>query len=355
MSGMPSINISFIEKAATAIARSARGSVGLILRGAVPATNPVVCTTESDIGSTWSAVNKQYVKDALKGHEKTPLYVSCYFVATDADSYADALTYFSKKHVDYLAVPTIATDELESSVVSWVKNEWENKNYTMVVLPNVAGDFEGIVNFTTDDIEVGSNTYTPEQYTPRIAGLLAGTAIDTSATYAELNEVEDVEALTKAERDAAVNAGKLILYHDGEKVKVGRAVTSFVTTTSTKGESFKKIRLVDTMRTISTDIHRTIEDKYIGKWPNTYDNKVLLICAILAYLEVLKNDQLVQPGYSIEIDIEANKTYLQSKGVDVTQMTDDEIKKADTGDNVYLKGRMKLVDVMEDVDLPIYI
>ena len=36
-------------------------------------------------------------------------------------------------------------------------------------------------------------------------------------------------------------------------------------------------------------------------------------------------------------------------------MTDDEIKKANTGDHVYLVGHMTLVDTMEDVDIPIYI
>jgi deoxycytidine triphosphate deaminase len=176
-----------------------------------------------------------------------------------------------------------------------------------------------------------------------------------SATYAPLAEVDDVEKLTKEQRDAAVNAGKFILYHDGEKVKVGRAVTSFTTTSSTKGESFKKIKLVDTMRMISTDIRRTIEDSYIGKYPNTYDNKVLLLCAIRAYLDELVREEIVDKGYTIDVDTEANATYLTSKGIDVSKMTDDEIKKANTGDHVYLVGHMTLVDTMEDVDIPIYI
>jgi len=355
MSGMPSITVRFIEKAATAISRGQRGVVGLILRGAVPATNPAVIVTESDIISTWSSANKQYCKDALVGYAEKPRKVLAYFVATDAEDYSDALTYFSKNYVDYLAVPTVATDELESSLVSWVKNEWQNFNYITVVLPDTTADFEGAVNFTTDDIVVGSNTYTSEQYTPRIAGLLAGTPMNMSATYAALNEVDDVEKLTKEERDAAVNAGKFILYHDGEKVKVGRAVTSFTTTSSTKGESFKKIKLVDTMRMISTDIRRTIEDSYIGKYPNTYDNKVLLLCAIRAYLDELVREEIVGAGYTIDVDVEANANYLTSKGIDVSKMTDDEIKKANTGDHVYLVGHISLIDTMEDVDIPIYI
>ena len=36
-------------------------------------------------------------------------------------------------------------------------------------------------------------------------------------------------------------------------------------------------------------------------------------------------------------------------------LTEDEIRKANTGDHVYLVGHMSLIDTMEDVDIPIYI
>jgi len=350
--GMPSITIRFIEKGVSAIQRGQRGVVGLILRGAVPSTNPVVVTTESDIVGTWSNANKQYVKDALVGYTEKPKKIICFFVAADAADYSTALDYFSSQYVDYVAIPTVATDELESSVVSWVKNEWENHNQIIVVLPDVAGDFEGIVNFTTDSIKVGSNTYTSEQYTPRIAGMLAGTPMTMSATYANLDEVDDVDRLTKEQQDAAVAAGKFILFFDAEKVKTGTAVTSFTTTTSEKGDSFKKIKLVDTMRQITRDIYSTVRDSYIGKYPNTYDNKVMLCNAIMGYFKQLTD---IVENYSIDIDAEANATYLESKGIDTSDMTTEELRHANTGDKVYLTAKMNLVDVMENIDIPIYI
>lgn len=78
-------------------------------------------------------------------------------------------------------------------------------------------------------------------------GLLAGTDLTISATYAPLTDFEDTSRLNKEDRDTAVGAGKLIAIWDGEKVKLDRAVTSFVTTTGTKGDSFKKIKLVECM------------------------------------------------------------------------------------------------------------
>ena len=113
-----------------------------------------------------------------------------------------------------------------------------------VVLPNAnAADCEGIINWTsslyrveTADGEPTTEEYTPEQCTPRIAGLLAGTDLTISATYAPLTDFEDTSRLNKEDRDTAVGAGKLIAIWDGEKVKLDRAVTSFVTTTGTKGD-----------------------------------------------------------------------------------------------------------------------
>lgn len=357
--GMPSITVRFIEKAATAVKRGSRGTVGLILRGSAPSVNPAVITTENDIVGSWSNANKQYIKDTLMGYVNKPQKVLAYFVPAPAagsdDSYADALTYFSKVSVDYIACPTVTTDSLASSIVSWVKDEWDNKHYVIAVLPDYVADYEGIVNFATDDIVVGEHTYTIEQYTPRIAGLLAGTPLNMSATYAPLAEVDDVEKLTKAQRDSAVDAGKFILYFDGEKVKVGRAVTSLTTTSSTKGDQFKKVHLIDIMRVMATDIKTTVEDGYIGKYPNSYDNKVLLMCAIRAYIDEFVRLEYVAKGYTLDIDVEANAAYLTSKGKDVSKMTEDEIRKAQTGDKVFLVAHMQLIDTMEDFDLPIYI
>lgn len=63
-----------------------------------------------------------------------------------------------------------------------------------------------------------------------------------SATFVLLNEVVDFDRKTKAEMDEAISDRGLILYYDGEKIKLTRAVNSLVTTTQDKGKSFKKIK-----------------------------------------------------------------------------------------------------------------
>ena len=55
------------------------------------------------------------------------------------------------------------------------------------------------------------------------------------------------------------------------------------------------------------------------------------------------------------LDFEAQKSYLKSKGVDLSYMTLQEIKEANTGSKVFLKAKIKVLDAMEDIDLSIEI
>ena len=144
-------------------------------------------------------------------------------------------------------------------------------------------------------------------------------------------------------------------------MKLDRAVTSFVTTTGNKGDSFKKIKLVEDMDMIKTDIQSTIQDDYIGKYANSYDNKCLLITAINGYFKTLVSEGVIESG-TAEVDIESQRTYLESLGKAVTvngftkkpdELSDDEVKVANTGSHVFLKATVVLTDAIEDVNLTI--
>lgn len=177
-----------------------------------------------------------------------------------------------------------------------------------------------------------------------------------SCTYAPLPEVSDVGRLTREAMDAAVDAGKFILFHDGEKVKVARGVNSLQTTTQDKGDAWKKIKMVEVMDMIQTDIRTTAQDAYIGKYANSYDNKCLLVTAIKGYLVGLEQSGILQAGSSsVGIDLAAQEAYLQSVGTDTSKMSQQEIKEANTADKVFLEASIKILDAIEDISLNITI
>ena len=366
MSGMPSINITFTELAATAIQRGDRGIIAMILKeSSVPSTNPIVCTSVADIPNTLSAANKKQLEFALTGYVNAPKKVIAYFIPSTVipsgetdpvnnTDYTDALNYFKTVKWNYLVVPTVSTDSQTAAVKTYITGQRSAGILVKAVLPNTTADNEGIVNYTTTGVVIDGTTYSAEQFCSRIAGIIAGTPLKMSATYASIPEASDCSRQTKAEMDTAVAAGKFLVWWDGEKVKTARAVNSLTTLTSEKNSQFQKIKVVEAMDMITDDITKTVEDDYIGKYPNTYDNKQLLVNAISGYFDGLKIDGVID-RYTIDIDVDANRTYLVSKGKDVSDMSDDEIKMANTGSNVYLKATLGMLDVIEDLTLKINI
>lgn len=384
--GAPSIDISFIEKATTAITRGERGIVMLWVKDTLPtlAINPLTVVTESDIPKGLSDVTTEQIKLAMIGYTNAPkkVLVYCMGIAEDAeetaveDGYKKAMEAAETIRFDYLVIPTVETDGKGEDIAIWVKSMRTNrKKKIKAVLPNVAADNEGIINFTTEKSiktetvtgKDGTKTtvdtvYTAEQYCARIAGLIAGTPMTIACTYAPLSELSDCTRLT--DNDTPVDKGEFIIFYDGEKVKVVRGVNSFVTTVDGKGDSFKKIKIIEAMDMINDDIVKTAQDSYLGKYANTYSNKCLLVTAISSYFAQLKRDDIIS-SYSVGLDAEAIRIYLKGRGLKATlddgtikeadDCSDKEIITADTGASVFLTGNVKILDAIEDIKMPIYI
>lgn len=349
--GMPSINIAFETRAAAAVARSQKGVVAIIVRDAA-ANGAHTLTAESQVPAALGAENQAYIKRAFTGYVNRPRKVLVYVLGAE-DGLEKAFEWLGTQVFDYLAAPPDVTEPEAELIKAWIIERRADDNaICKAVLPDLAADSEAIINFTTTGIKVGSITHTAAQYASRIAGLIAGTPMTISCTYAPLTEVSDVTRLTREEMDAAVDAGELILFHDGEKVKTGRGVNSLKTITSTKGDVYRKIKIVEAMDMIRSDVRITIQDNYIGKYANSYDNKCLLITAIKTYLETLEKEGILQAGSSsVSIDLEAQETWLKDKGVDTSTLTEQQIKEYPTGSLVFLTAACKILDAIEDVDL----
>lgn len=352
------MNVAFVAAARESIRRSERGDVGMIVKDAVvPDTNPVTVYNEKDIPDIFSETNKEQIKFALKGNDTTPRKIIIYVLKKSEENYDKALEYFEIKKVAWLCCPTVKTDGMEEKVVTWVKSQRDNnRNKVKVILPDNTADSEGIVNYATNEVVVNDKNYDAEAFCSRIAGLLAGTSYKISSTYAVLKEVTACEKLDKETLDDAVDAGKFILFYDGEKVKVARGVNSLTTVPKGKAAPWKKIRVVETMDMMHDDLVLLAEDNYVGKYPNTYSNKCLLVSAINSYLKEMERNGLIQ-DYTVDFDTEKIKEYIiENKGVtrdEAEAMTDEEIKKQYTDDKVFLKASVTIVDVMEDINLEI--
>lgn len=371
--GLPRCLIEFKTKGTTAIKRSARGIVAMILHNeTADISNYYKISDVSDIPATGlTAANVDLIKKCLDG---TPLRVLVYTLplestigeGEDAEPVTNTQAEVLKKLVgikwNYICAPT-ATEDEQNDLASWIKAQRHNKLKTFkAVLANVPADDEGIVNFCTGNIKVQTGTddngnltyttYTALQYTARIAGILAGLSLDRSATYFKLTEVEEVEQYEDI--DSMIDAGKLLLIdeQDGDGVKIARACNSLVTFTTDKGEDFRFIKIIEAIDLITDDIRDTYKKYYVGKVINDYDHKMLFVSSIRVYFEAIKGNVLDRDGNNtIDIDEQYQLNYAKLKGEDTEKMSVMEIRKYNTGTNTVLAGDVKPVNAMEDLKI----
>jgi len=410
--GLPQVIINFRTKSTTAIQRSARGIMVMILKNESTNTSNYFrindVTDIPDEGLLDS--NIDLIKKALLG---APLRVLVYTLPLDsvpeptADAgagegetsgdgadldlnmrgakggtrslkldQADVLRKIVNIKWNYICNPTGSTQDQED-LATWVKTMRNIKRKTFkAVVANQAADDKGVINFTTGNIRVvnpeytdaliaaGGDaskvtvpqyiTYTAAQYTSRITGILAGLSLDRSATYFELAEVVDCDAYEDI--DEHINNGELVLFdeQDGNGVKIARACNSLHTFTTDVGQDFRFIKIIEAIDLIQDDIRDTFKGEYVGKVINDYNHKMLFIAAILVYFRGLKGNVLDASETAknfVDIDEAAQKDYAILHGDDVESMTVQEIREYNTGTNVYLAGRITPVNAMEDLKI----
>lgn len=371
--GLPTITIAFKSTGITAIERSQRGIIALILKETKVADSdgkagnsslftgsPYTVYTSTDIPDSLTDANKEQISLALEGYQTAPKHILVYVQDSTETDYNDILVELENARWDYLVIPDITTADT-TTIATWIKGMRTTKDKKVkAVLPNCAADNEGVVNFTNTKIVTASKTYTTAQYCSRIAGIICGTPMTISCTFAPLAEVIDCDKYTKDQMDAKVGKGELFVMFDGSKFKIARGVNSFVTTIEGKGDSFKKIKLVDLMDMIHDDIKDTANDSYIGKYANSYDNKCLLISAIQGYYTELELDGLLERlQNTCSLDTDATAAWILSNGkktqAEIATMKIQAIKEFNTADQVFLTSTISMLDAIEGITLNISI
>lgn len=350
--GLPELSFSLKKAAETVATRISAGAVAMILRD-TKANGIHTINRGGDIPTELGAANADAIRRSMVGYINKPAVVYvCVIGAEDEISAGfQALAAYS---YDYLVGPVDISTEDATALAALVKAQRVKRYVGKAVLPSTEADYEGVINFDASGIKVGDKPFTASQYAGRIAGVLAGTPADCSATYAALPEVTGVDAVE--DPDAAVDAGKLVLIDDGRQVKLGRAVTSKVTLDGGAPALLKKIKMVAAVDLIRYYAITTVEDEYLGKCANTYDNKCVLLTALRGYLQMLEAQGILATGSSrAELDSESIRAWLLERAsgdaaefARIKALSDEELRKEDTGSHVFLLLSARLLDAMED-------
>lgn len=349
--GLPIFSLIFRGKAVSAITRSARGIVAIILTDSTDSgkvLNIYKKVEEVDF-ENWSEKNYNYLKLVFAG---APSKVIAIRRAENAEGYNVELKKLKDLKWNYLTIPGLATADV-TTISAWIKQYRNDERKTFkAVLAHCAGDHEGIINLTTENINstITGTKLTAAEYCARIAGVLAGLSLARSSTYYVLDDISEAE--TPDDPNERIDAGELVIIFDGKKYKIGRGVNSLVTFTTEKTEDVRFIKIVEGMDLYTDDIRETYEDNYVGKIINDYDGKQMFVAAIGAYHKGLLGNVLDKSfDNTVAIDIDAQRTYLEGKGTDTSEMDDIEVAKANTGVKVFITSNIKFVNAMEDLNM----
>jgi len=353
--GLPEITINFHKKAQNLIRRSSRGMVCVVLSDSTKEQPVTPIRGYTDIAAEeWTEKSRQYLKLIFKGEPGGVIAVRA--VETEgAVDIAATLELIRFLNFDYLCMPDFQSSYQENIKTFLEKIRKEGKK-GKAVLPNCAADSSTVINVTTSGIsmkwddEEEVRELTTAEFCCRIAGICAGIPLTQSTTFFVLEEVLDIQQ--EEDADERIDAGELILIYDGEKHKIGRGVTSLQKASELEPADFKKIKVREGADIIKNDIYTTFNDSYVGKLNNTYDNKQAFIGAVNSYFASLAGTVLDgnEENY-VDIDVEKNRQYLKDNGRDVDEMTEQQIREANTGSRLFLAGRICLLDAMEDLDM----
>lgn len=352
--GLPSISVSFKNRGKTAFKRGNSGVVALILKDS--SENGIhEIVGDYDIPAGLSEKNKKYIKLALNGHVYKPQKLYACVVGSEQGA-SDIVEQMETLEFNFIAMPE-AQEQDKTKIKEFVaKMDKDIKYRVQAVLNTTTPDSEYIINSTQDNVVVDTgDTLKADEFCAYVAGFIAGTPLNQSVTYAVPSVVTSIPSVTKASVDAKVKKGELVLVKDAGAIRFARGVNSLTTTNAEKGEEFQKIKLVSTMNLIHNDVRSLAISNYVGKMPNTYDNKCLLITNISLYLSQLALDGIIGKDYRVEIDMEEQSKYLKENNYDISNMSEQEIKEANTKDKVFLKLSVYLVDAMEDISVAVEI
>jgi hypothetical protein len=338
---VPGLYINFVEAAIAQISGGDRGTVAIPLMTYASGASAKVFNTienEKDATDIYGADNIQSIKLALQAGAKEVL-VYTMPASPQAADYVDMRNEFEARPFNVFVYDGEVSATEQDNTKTWVAtNRGEGKHFMFVTGGNATDDAdptvgnarstrlsdEYVVNLTIGG-SVSGVDYDSAEYAAYIAGLIAGTPINQSITFAQL-PLDDVnKRLRNSDIKAALAAGSVVLVNDGEKVKVEQGLTT----------SMDKIRKVRARQAIATDIAKTANDNYIGKLDNNGDGQAALISAIKAYLETLQDNNVV-------ILPEDNAVALDPQ-------------QASTGDTVFLSINYIEVDSMERIFLTINI
>lgn len=343
----PDVSVIFKTLATTAIQRSELGILGLIVKDDTHTEYISNISTIDDIDeSKWDDEVVKLFKIAM--YTLSPKKIIVFNQGTkDINT---VLKDVQTKRINYLAAPQ-AEEEEDQNIVIWVKQVFgtDKIDKTIRYVSGFAdnSDHPAIIELANESFTSIFGSFTTQEYTAAIAGMLCGMPLNRSADNVVMADLTNVSYFEPEK-------GKFNLYVDDDVVRVNLAINSKTAFDSTWKTDTRFIKIIDGMCIVVDDIKDTFRKYWIGRYMNDYDNKMNFCSNInKVYFKNLQPNVL-SPDYDnrVQIDLEKQRQEVILDGrKNPDEMSDLEILKFPTGNNVYLTGDVMFANTMVNLNL----
>lgn len=319
------------------------------------------------VTENWEVANKSFISTAFSDYGVAEMMVvSQHTGATGTvdgkdnigNSLADSLAMLNQVFVNgWLVAPQIEDTDVASKkiVADFVKSQRKGNDYPLkAVLYNYEADSEGIVNFTAKGLKNKINgvisAVSAEEYVLQVASYLCTLGANEGITNHVAKNITEVDSVLDA--DLKVSNGELFLVNNGTDIVYTRGVNSKQTFATNESEVLSKIRVVEIIDMVKSDLRQTFNKSYIGKYGNSFANRKSLVSQLNGtYFKTLMRQGYLSNDETsyCELDVDATKVYLESLGVDTDNMKDIDVLRHRIDTHVFIKCRLLVMDVIEDI------
>lgn len=355
--GLPTITVEFKTLAASAVARSVRGILAVIIQDG---TEDVTWTHKSygtlaELSADEADYTEANYAILARAFAAGPYQVLVVRVGASG-TLAQATAILEKLSFNWVCSPVSG---FQSGLAAWagtVNAASKIRKVKALVTGVSSANDPHVVNAANTSVtlnDTAATTVAMAAYLPRLGGVLAACPLDQSVTYYALTDLAGVTAVSDV--DASIDAGNLVLFLEDDTYRIARGVNTLVTPGTNQTADMKSIAVVEAMDLIQEDIIRTFKTNYLGKVKNSADNQALFCSDVLAYLKGLAQESVIDPDETIaaEVDIAAMRTAWTAAGTDVSALTDAQIKRKTFRTYIYVTATCRILNAMEDLVMAI--
>ncbi|MGN1013837.1 MAG: phage tail sheath C-terminal domain-containing protein [Butyricicoccus sp.] len=222
------------------------------------------------------------------------------------------------------AIGCMSTDETVCDLFEAFARRMRNevgKKFQCVCFRHLA-DFEGVVSLK-NGLE---NDPENPALIPWVTGVIAGTAVNASATnLAYDGEYEVDAAYTQSELEAGIQEGSFLLHAVDGKIAVLDDINTFVSYTDAKGEDFASNQTIRVLDQIANDTAVLFGKKYLGKVPNDAAGRNSLWSDIVKHHKELQRIRAIEDFTAENVTVSRGETkksvYVEDYVMPINAMT----------------------------------